>query len=90
MNIIILILMCVAAYALNELLSYIDEYQYRKQLRNDIYRFKVKKLINTCKKHCLACGFTREQAEYYAIQYIEEIRKNGLIDNKYQLLKEGA
>ena len=90
MNILILILLCVTAYLLNALLSYLDECEFRKQFRNDLYYHKVKKLINTCKRHCLACGFTREQAEYYAIQYIEEIRKNGLIDNKYQLLKEGA
>lgn len=90
MNIVILILLCVSAYALNELLSYIDEYQYRKQLKNDIYRYKVKKLIIAAKKHGLDCGLTNEQAEQSAIGFIEEIRKNNEVDNKYQLLKARA
>ena len=82
--------MCVSAYALNELLSYIDEYRYRKQLRNDIYRYKVKKLIIAAKRHCLDCGLSNEQAEEQAIAYIEEVRKNNEVDNKFQLLKVRA
>ena len=94
MNIIILILMCVTAYLLNELLSYadrkFDEWQYKKQLNNDLYRFKVKKILNACKNHCLDCGYSRVEAERYAIRFINELRKTNQINEKYKLLKEGA
>ena len=98
MNIVILILLCVLAYALNELMSWADvkiteleERNYIKRyLNNDLNRFKVKKVLNEAKSHCLRCGFSREQAEQQAIDYVNEVIANGQIDNKYQLLKARA
>ena len=98
MNIVILILLCVSAYALNELMSWADvkiteleeRNRVKKLLKSELFRFKVKKIINQAKTYCLDCGCSQEQAEYQAICYIKDIIQNNEIDNKYQLLKERA
>ena len=101
MNIVILILMCVSAYALNELFSYVDQKvteweefdrmrEIRKKYKGDLYRHKINALFREAKRVGLNCGYSPKQAEAKAINFLMEVKNNGLIDNKYQLLKERA
>ena len=102
MNIIILILLCVSAYLLNELFSYADakyeEWQaenrkaemLKKLANNDILQHKVVKLYDEAEKCCLCWGYSPEKAEHEALKFIASVIHNNEVDNKYQLLKEGA
>jgi hypothetical protein len=91
MNFIIIIVSCVAAYVLAEICSYIDRCIYKHQLKkffkSDLNRFQAIKVMQEAKRIALEAGYDEESAFNHATQYCAEITQNGLLNEKYKLLK---
>lgn len=87
-----LLLICaISAYVLAELCSYIDRCIYKHQLKkffkSDLNRYQAIKVMQEAKKLALEAGWNEESAFNHATQYCAEITQNGLLNEKYKLLK---
>lgn len=97
MNIIILILAAAAAYLLTLLLTIIDgtiakwqlKQEEKKRYSNELYCYKVKKVLLTAYECGLQSGLTCEQAHKMAIRYIKDVENANLLDYKYDLIRGG-
>ena len=95
MNLIIIIFAGVAAYfgarfadsidtAIDELILW---FKFKKNLKSDLFKHKLRVITRECERICLAQGYCESQAKDYASDYAEEIFRNGLVDEKYKLIK---
>jgi hypothetical protein len=96
MNLIIIICsIAVTLYVLSEtyttISGYIAEWKLeraeKKRLDNDLYAYKVKKVLLTAYECGLQSGLTQRQAQTMAIRYIKDVEKAGLIDVKYNIIR---
>lgn len=81
-----------SAYLLDCLFNYLDRCRYQYELMkfysSDLAKFQAKKPYKKAKQYALSIGHTPESASKEAILYIDELRRNGLINEKYRLLKK--
>jgi hypothetical protein len=96
MNLIIIILsIAVTLYVIAEsytlIAGWIAEWQLKqdekKRLDNDLYAFKVKKVLLTAYECGLQSGLSHRMAKAMAIRYIKDVENAGLIDIKYNIIR---
>jgi hypothetical protein len=95
MNIIILFAAGALAYFTTRLFDIIDGYIAKYQLikarekrfQNEIYKKKLKIIYKYAQCLFIEQGFSREEAQNRALEYIIEVDKNSYTEYKYQLIK---
>ena len=95
MNLIILIIAAVSAYVLTECFAIVNgliaewelQREEKKRYNNELYRFKVKKVLLTAYECGLQSGLTQKQAQTMAIRYIKDVENANLVDIKYNLIR---
>ena len=100
MNLIIIICsIAVTLYVIAEsytlISGWIAEWQLEKELKeeekkranNELYQFKLKQLYFFNKAYYIECGYSPKKADYLAVNALNEMDKDGLIDEKYSLIR---
>ena len=91
-NLGIICLAGVIAYAIGAIFNYIDHCRYMSDLKkfykSDLNRFAAKKILKQAKVYFLDKGYSTDEAEAEAIIYLKSVTENGLLQEKYRLLKE--
>lgn len=96
MNLIIIICsIAVTLYVISETYTtvsgYIAEWKLeraeKKRLDNDLYAFKVKKVLLTAYECGLQSGLSHRMAKAMAIRYIKDVEKANMVDIKYNIIR---
>lgn len=95
-NFLLLCGVAAIAYVLTVMFDIINGWLAAKELRkerkknyeNELYKFKVKKIINTAYDYYMSVGYNRAESFKLAANYTYFIEKAGLVDNKYEMIKE--
>ena len=96
MNIIILILAGITAYILACLFRIVDCYvtkwelqkEEKKRYSNELYAFKVRKILHSAYHLGLEQGYSPKQARAMAYKYTHDVENSFMVDNKFKLAKE--
>lgn len=95
MNIIILILAGITAYILTCLFKIADYYiakwemhqAEKKRYSNELYAFKVKKVLNYAYNIGLEQGLSPRQARKMAYQYTHDVENAFMVNVKYEMIR---
>ena len=60
----------------------------KKNYENELYKFKVKKILHTAFNYYVSLGYNKQASFRMAANYTYFIEKAGLVENKYQMIKE--
>ena len=95
MNLIIILAAGAIAYFLTVMFDLIDGYIAKcqvirarnKRFQNELYKKKLNIIYKYTQCLLIEQGYSKEQAQKRALEYIIEVDKNFLTDYKYQLIK---
>ena len=95
-NLLLLIGAATVAYLLTAMFEIFNGYlaarelrnERKKNYRNELYKFKVKRILHTAYSYYIECGYNRAESFKLAANYTYYIEKAGLVENKYNMIKE--
>lgn len=86
-----LLLIGIIAYLIAYIFNYLERCRFRRDLKrffkSDLNRYQAIKVMQEAKRIALEAGYDEKSAFNHATQYCAEITQNGLLNEKYKLLK---
>lgn len=91
LNLLLLTSAGILAYLLAYLFNYIDKCRYQKELENifrsDLDKYKAVKIQEAAQQIAIESGYDEETAFKKSCLFLNEVARNGLLDDKYRMLR---